>query len=121
MVLKLIADENIPNSVIEQLRASNYEILSIREVNKGTDDEEIIKLSKDKQYTILTMDKDFGYLTYHLKMHPHGIILIRIHPQSAEMIYSTTLHVLNLIKQQNIDLKNKFIVSDGKTLRIRKF
>jgi len=67
------------------------------------------------------MDKDFGYLTYHQKMHPYCIILLRIHPQSPNIIYSTISHVLNLVENQNIDLKNKFIVTDGKTLRIRKF
>jgi len=121
MDLKLIVDENIPNSVIKQLRGSKYEVFSIREVKKGIEDEEIIKLSKEKLQAILTMDKDFGYLTYHQKMHPYGIILLRIHPQSPEIIYSTILHVLNLIENQNIDLKNKFIVTDGITLRIREF
>jgi predicted nuclease of predicted toxin-antitoxin system len=120
MVSKLIADENIPNSVIKQLRESNYEIISIRELKKGIDDEAIIKLSKKKQQTILTMDKDFGFLTYYQKMHPYGIILLRIHPQSPEIIYSIILHVLNLVETQNIDLKKKFIVTDGKTLRIRR-
>ena len=120
MNFRLIVDENIPNSVIKQLKESNYQIISIRAFKKGIEDEEIIKLSKRKQHIILTMDKDFGYLTYHQKMHPYGIILFRIHPQSSEIIYSTIIHVINLIEKQNIDLKNKFIVTDGKTLRIRK-
>ena len=67
------------------------------------------------------MDKDFGYLTYHLKIHPYCIILFRIHPQSPEIIYTTILQVLKLIEKQNIDIKDKFIVSDRKSLRIRKF
>ncbi|MFX1260355.1 MAG: DUF5615 family PIN-like protein [Promethearchaeota archaeon] len=121
MNFNLIKDENIPNSVIKQLRRRNYNIFSIREEKKGIEDEEIIKLSKEKQRPILTMDKDFGYLTYHQKFHPYGIVLLRIHPQTPNIIYSTVLDVLNLIENQNIDLKNKFIVTDGKTLRIRKF
>ena len=121
MDFKLIVDENIPNSVIKQLRRNECEIFSIREEKKGILDEEIIKLSKEKQRPILTMDKDFGYLTFHQKLHPYGIILLRIHPQSPDVIYSSILHVLNLIKKQNIDYKNKFIVTDGKTLRIRNF
>jgi len=65
------------------------------------------------------MDKDFGYLTYHLKQAPYGVILIRIHPQSPQIIYSTISGVLNQIIKQKIDLNDKFIVSDGKILRIR--
>ena len=121
MDFKLIADENIPNSVIKQLRENNFEIYSIREEKKGISDEEIIKLSEDKQRPILTMDKDFGYLTFHQKLQPYCIILIRIHPQSPDVIYSSIFHVLDLIKKQNIELKNKFFITDGKTLRIRKF
>ena len=58
MIIKILVDENIPNSVIKQLREKNFEIVSIREEYKGIKDEKVIKLSKDKQLTILTMDFD---------------------------------------------------------------
>ena len=73
------------------------------------------------QSPILTMDKDFGYLTFHQKKRPYGIILFRIHPQSPDIIYQSILNVLNLLKTQKIDMKYRFIVTDGKTLRIRTF
>ncbi|MHA1147733.1 MAG: DUF5615 family PIN-like protein [Promethearchaeota archaeon] len=57
MTIKLIADENIPNSVVEKLREQGYEILAIREDNKGIEDLDIIQLSKKKEQPILTMDK----------------------------------------------------------------
>ena len=70
------------------------------------------------------MDKDFGYLAYRKGERPYGVILIRIHPQTPEYIFSIINHILNHIinqlKKQKINIKNKFIVSDGKTLRIRK-
>jgi len=66
MDFKLIIDENIPNTVIKRLQQDNYELISIREVQKGMDDDEIIKLSRENQHAILTMDRDFGYLTYRL-------------------------------------------------------
>ncbi|MHA1727390.1 MAG: DUF5615 family PIN-like protein [Promethearchaeota archaeon] len=84
-------------------------------------DEEIIRLSNKKQQPILTMDKDFGYLTFHQKLYPYSIILFRINPQSSNLIYSSILYTLKLIENQNIKVKHKFIVTDGKTLRIRKF
>lgn len=120
MDFKLIANENIPNSVIKQLRVRNFDIISIREEKKGMYDEKIIKLSNEKQRAILTMDKDFGFLTFHQKLHPYCITLFRIHPQSPDIIYESILNLLTLIKNQSIDLKNKFIVTDSITLRIRK-
>lgn len=121
MEFKLIADENMPKSVIKRLRQSNIDIYSIREEDKGVNDEEIIRLSRENQKSIITMDKDFGYLTFHQKQHPYCVILFRIHPQSPDIIYWSIVNVLNLIKAQKIDLKHKFIVTDGKTLRVRKF
>jgi predicted nuclease of predicted toxin-antitoxin system len=121
MDFKLIADENIPNSVIKELRNRNFDIFSIRQEKKGIRDEEIIRLSKEMQRPIITMDKDFGYLTFHQNLHPYCIILLRIHPHSSKVVYSSILRVLNLILKQNMDLNNKFIVTDGKTLRIRNF
>jgi len=53
-----------------------------------------------QQYIILTMDKDLGYLIYHQKMHPYGIFLLKIHPQSPEIDCSTILHILNLKKNK---------------------
>ncbi|TXT57202.1 MAG: hypothetical protein BAJALOKI2v1_520029 [Promethearchaeota archaeon] len=120
MSFKLIMDENIPNSVIIRLRELNFEIISIREDYRGIDDEEIIELSKKYQRPIITMDKDFGYLAYRKGERPYGVILIRIHPQTPEYIFTIINHVLNQLKKQKINIKNKFIVSDGKTLRIRK-
>jgi len=65
------------------------------------------------------MDKDFGFLTFHRKLNPYCIILFRIHPQSLDSIYISILNLLDLIINQNIDIKNKFLVTDNKTLRIR--
>ena len=121
MDFKFIIDENIPITVIKRLRQKNYKIISVREVHKGIGDAEIIKLSKENQHPILTLDKDFGYLTYHVKLKPFCTILLRINPQTPEIIYTTILHALDLIEDQNIDLRDKFIVTDGNTLRIRKF
>ena len=121
MTIQFIADENIPNSVIKELRAQNFKIFSIRDHEKGIEDAKIIQYIEDTQQPILTMDKDFGYLTFHVKQHPYSVILFRILPQTPENIYNIVKNVLDQISNQKINLKNKFIISDGKTLRIRKF
>lgn len=82
--------------------------------------EQIIRLSREYERPIITMDKDFGYLAYRKEAKPYGVILFRINPQSSEFIFSVIYQILNQLKTQKIILKNRFIVSDGKTLRIRK-
>lgn len=56
MDFKFIIDENIPKTVIKRLRQKNYKIISVREEHRGVGDAEIIKLSKENQLPILTMD-----------------------------------------------------------------
>lgn len=120
MTFQLILDENIPKTVVEKLLDNNHQIIAIRTEFPGKTDKEIIKLSKDKRQPILTMDKDFGFLVYKEKLQPYCVILLRIKPQSPEMIYSTIKLVLNEIERLEINLEDKFLVFDGKTLRIRK-
>ena len=45
-------------------------------VARGASDEEIIRLAKDENRIIVTMDKDFGYLA--LSYSPPGLILLRL-------------------------------------------
>jgi predicted nuclease of predicted toxin-antitoxin system len=121
MDLNFIADENIPNSVIKRLRNKKFDIISIREDKKGIDDKSIVELSIKQQRTILTLDKDFGFLIYYLKMQPYSVILFRIKPQSLNIIYSSLLEVLTKIRNEKIVIEHKFIITDGKTLRIRNY
>lgn len=120
MKLKLIIDENIPESIILKLNKS-FEIISIREKYRGMKDKKIIELSKNSRSIIITMDKGFGRLIYSQNLKPFSLILIRIYPQSPEVIYSAIKQVLNQIINNNIVIENKFLVTDGNSLRIRKF
>lgn len=56
----ILADENIDHRIISELRRNNLDVYSIYEKNRGVSDYEIIELSKNTPYIILTEDKDFG-------------------------------------------------------------
>lgn len=81
-----IADENIAESVISALRKKGFSVLSIREEGFSTiADDKILQIAKRQKAIIITHDKDFGFLTRYLFIHP-GIILIRLkipHPQNV--------------------------------------
>ena len=59
---KLLADENIPRSVIVKLRSKGYDVLSIWESSPGISDGEVVQLAVKTGRAIITFDKDFGLL-----------------------------------------------------------
>ncbi|MCZ7381145.1 MAG: DUF5615 family PIN-like protein [Candidatus Methanoperedens sp.] len=55
-----LADENIPLSVIKQLRKEGYKIISVAEDFKKSSDKKILELSSKNKWIIITFDKDLG-------------------------------------------------------------
>lgn len=62
--MTFIADENIPYEVIKRLRGAGAEIFSVLEEFRGMSDEKIMNVSSGQRLTIITFDKDFGYLVF---------------------------------------------------------
>ncbi len=113
--MKLLIDENAPRTLVEYLRDEKYDLLWIREYQRGLADDEIVSLSSVEGRIIITFDKDFGELVYRKNMNPPGVILLRI--------------VDNILCQKKLSMflktyKNKiegyFSVLTVKKIRVRK-
>ena len=114
-MIKLLIDENAPRSVVETLKKYKFDLLWIREHHRGMKDEEIIQLSLSQDRIVLTFDKDFGELTYRLKMNAPGIILVRITNNKI-----CEEKVLKLLKAYGDSLKGYFTVLTETKIRRRK-
>lgn len=44
--MRFLADENVPRSVIEKLRTTGFEIASVRDVDPGIADADVINLAQ---------------------------------------------------------------------------
>jgi len=78
--MKLLADENIPYSVVRTLADGGYDILWIRTESPGISDREVMRYACQEKRIILTYDKDFGELAVKdYKYPPTGIILFRLY------------------------------------------
>ena len=82
---KLLANENIPKTVILELRKAGYDVTSIWELKPGISDEEVIRIAIEKSEIIVTFDKDFGRLAL-LNPNIPGVILLRIPPLNPTYI-----------------------------------
>ena len=58
--MKLLADENIPSSIVRTLAEGGYDIIWIRTQSPGISDPEVMKYAYQEKRVLLTYDKDFG-------------------------------------------------------------
>jgi len=56
---RLLADENIPRTVIVTLRGKGYDTVSVYELRPGMRDEDVVELAVKERRIIITFDKDF--------------------------------------------------------------
>ena len=110
---KILADENIPNSTIQALRSSGYDVVSVWEVKPGLSDDQVVQLSIKEQRIILTFDKDFGRLALTSPSIP-GVMLLRIPPKDPKYITRRILSALAAID----NIYGKLIIVRKKTVKM---
>ncbi len=110
---RLLADENIPRTVITQLRRKGYDIISVWELKPGISDEEVIELAIRESRIIITFDKDFGRIAL-TKPNITGVILLRIPPLNPQYIANKVLAVLGSVE----NLYGKLVIVRKRTIKI---
>lgn len=115
--MKLIADESVDFGIIKKLRIKNFEIISILESHSGISDIEVLEIAQINKCLLITEDKDFGELTYRLKLDHFGILLIRLNEIAREERNNIATEV---IIQHFDDLASNFSVLNTTGLRIKK-
>lgn len=76
--MTLVADESVDSGIIKGLRLKGIVVFSISEKLRGITDSEVLKVAYDQNCLLITEDKDFGELTFRLKLEHKGILLIRL-------------------------------------------
>jgi predicted nuclease of predicted toxin-antitoxin system len=57
--IKLLLDENVPNSVKENLKNLGYDVVTINDINKGLPDNVVFDLAQLENRIIITIDNHF--------------------------------------------------------------
>ena len=82
-----LANENIPKKSIDLLREKDVDIKSIGETSAGISDNKVITIAQKEQRTILTFDKDYGYLIYKKNIaFSAGLIYFRFIPERPDSV-----------------------------------
>ncbi len=114
--MQLLADENIPRSIVEWLRAQGHDVLYAAEDRVQAPDVDLLSEAEAQGFVILTEDLDFGELVFRDGLNSHGVVLMRMEDSPA------SIRLLRLQKAWAAIEKNlpgKFIVVTKSKLRIR--
>ncbi len=115
--MKSLADECCDAEVVVSLREDGHDILYITESKPGILDEEVLKKAFDESRILLTEDKGFGELVFHLRKPTRGIVLLRFDVQQTNL---KLLRLRQLIQTQSQKLKDSFVIVDAEKFRFRR-
>ena len=77
--MRLLADENMPGTVVEQLRAAGHDVLAAKESMRGAADPEILARAQAESRVLISHDKYFGELAFRSHLPAKcGVILFRL-------------------------------------------
>ena len=115
--MKIVADENVDQQIVDRLRADGHEVLFVAELDPGIDDEAVLLRSRQTNAILLTADKDFGELVFRQRLVHAGILLIRLAGLAPDVKAAL---VAATFRQHGEGLSAGFAVLSEHSLRLRK-
>jgi len=76
-------DESTGIAVVEYLRSAGHDVLAVAETMPQANDPEILARAVSEGRILVTNDKDFGDLVFRSGQAHHGVVLLRLHDESA--------------------------------------
>lgn len=113
--MRILADENLPGPLIEELRARGHDVASIAESVPGARDEVVLEPVVSQRRVILTLDKDFAALVVNERRRIAGIILVRMRTGGSAAFVRTVVNAL----ESRDDWEGHVSVVDAVGVRMR--
>jgi predicted nuclease of predicted toxin-antitoxin system len=114
--MKFLANENMPSSVIRQLRSGGHDVLAAKESLRGECDEVILARAQSEGRVLISQDKDFGELAFRSGLPADcGVVLFRLDGPDPETDSRRMIEVLSATN----DWPGRFSVVDERRVRSR--
>ena len=114
--MNLLADESVDRQIVERLRQDVHGVTYVAEMEPGISDETVLQRANEQGALLLTVDKDFGELTYRQRLIHHGVVLIRL----AGLSNQTKAEVVaRALRERGAEFVNAFSVISPGMIRIR--
>ena len=116
--MRFLLDQNLSPATTIFLKSLGLAVTDVRDVGlSGKDDNTIYTYALRHKLVIITFDHEFGY-KYISRRDLEGLILLRIHPQTKEIVHLLLKEFFSSLKEPKI--KNSLIVVERHKVRIRK-
>ncbi len=115
--LRFLVDVGVGKTIETYLNDKGFDTKAVRDINPRMSDKEIIRMAAKEDRIIITLDKDFGELVYHLSMEHSGILLLRLEDATGPEKLQVVKHIISHYSQR---LANCFCVYQNQKFRIRK-
>ncbi len=114
--MRLLANENVINSLVQSLRALGHDVAWVAEISPGASDTEVLAQAVSQSRVLLTFDKDFGELAFHAGLPaPCGVILLRIRRIDPRSDHDRALRGI----VQREDYQGLFVLIEDDRVRVR--
>lgn len=114
--MQLLADENMPGTVIVELRSRGPDVFSVKESMRGASDADILVRAQAESRVVVTQDKDFGELAFRIGLPATcGVILFRLAGDDADADNRRMVAVI----ESRADWSGAFVVANEKRVRVR--
>ena len=91
----ILANENIPKSVVDLLASNGHDVNWIRSECPGISDAQVLTMAIDSNRLLITFDKDYGELVFRSGWKPQcGIVIFRMKIKSPSLVAEKIATVL---------------------------
>lgn len=114
----ILADHCVYGKTIRVLREAGHNVIRLMDVaSPSSDDETVISLAASHHAVLISNDKDFSDIVQYPPKNHRGIIVLRITPQSEDVVHRT---LIRLLQKKTIEkIQGSLFVIRGNKVRIR--
>ncbi len=117
---RLFLDQNVRIEIAGSLRRDGHQVLHASEVQlQSRDDEALFRYAIEHRLTVVTFDLNFADRAYWRRETHHGIIRLRIEPQTPDHVLPIRRRFLASWTPEK--LENALVVLTENKVRIRRF
>lgn len=118
MNLNFLIDQNISRKTTKFLLDFGLKVSDVRDLGlDGKSDEEIYYYARNGGFVIITFDHEFAY-SFMNRKDLVGLIILRIHPQTLEIVHNILKTFFEKIKENEI--KGSIVIVERHRFRIKR-
>lgn len=117
---RLFLDQNIRVEIAEPLREDGHTVAHASEAGlREREDETLFRWAVEKEFSIVTFDVGFAERAYWDREPHHGVLRLRLEPQTPEFVVPILRRFLATYSRA--DIRNALVILTERKVRIRRW